>query len=186
MITLQSSLDQLGEDDFSCDHPDAVRLMIDFMYFGDYEDTVSRYTVKVQSGRFSREMPVPIWVPNATVHDARLTTHARMHAMGRKYLCEALKTAAIGKYTYQIESSEIDADDFAASINIAYKTGDESDCGMTDCVFDTILKCPEAILSTAAVQDAIERVDGLPYKLFLKQLSANLQAKTKKRKDRVT
>jgi hypothetical protein len=144
-------------------------MMIDFMYLGDYEGTISGDTTYLYLGRSWKEIPVPIWEETLSHKDTRLRTHARMYAMGSKYLCQALKTAAIDKYTRQIE---IDPDDFAASINIAYKTGSESDSGMTDCVLDSILRCSKTILSSAAVQTAIDNVAGLSYKLFLKQCSA--------------
>jgi hypothetical protein len=48
---LQTSVDRYGEEDFSYDHPDAVRMMIDFMYLGDYEGTISGDTTNLYLGR---------------------------------------------------------------------------------------------------------------------------------------
>jgi hypothetical protein len=92
-----------------------------------------------------------------------------MYAMGCKYLCPALKIAAIGNYTTRINKGGVDVDDFANSIAIAYNIdGDDSD-GILDCVLNAMVKQNKKLLAPKEVQDAIAREPGLMEMLHLKQ-----------------
>jgi hypothetical protein len=155
-------------EDFSCDHPDAVRLMIDFLYHGDYAGTVLgdswMSTANPSSNRVKKRKALTLLGGNG-----QLVTHARMYAMGAKYLIESLKIRAKFRFMQRIQQGNIDPTDFAAAITVTYNTSTETDSGIGKYVFDSIIQATDALLSAEAVKEAIEMVDGLPYKLFLGQ-----------------
>jgi hypothetical protein len=155
-------------EDFSSDHPDAVRLMIDFLYNGEYAGTVQSNSWMSRASSSSTRTRKRK-ASTALGGYGQLVTHARMYAMGAKYLIETLKIRAEIKFMQRMRQGNIDPTDFAAAITVTCNTSTETDSEMGKCVFDSILQETAALLSADAVKEAIEIVDGLAYKLFLGQ-----------------
>jgi hypothetical protein len=91
-----------------------------------------------------------------------------MYAMGSKYFVESLKSAAVAKYLQAFEKEGPDANDLAVAISIVFNIGSDSDCGMRDCVFESVLEGGRELATHKAVKEAIALVDGLAFDLLVR------------------
>jgi hypothetical protein len=91
-----------------------------------------------------------------------------MYAMGSKCFVESLKSAAVAKYLQAFDKEGPDANDLAVAISIAFNTGSDGNCGIRDCVFESILEGGRELATHKAVKEAIATIDGLAFDLLVR------------------
>lgn len=96
MIELLASTD----DDDAADDPEAVKLMIDFLYLHDYEAPIIAMNPEETN---QTKPPGKAAVQLARAPDCNTIMHVKMYAPGSKYQIEALKAAALTKFTEAVE-----------------------------------------------------------------------------------
>jgi hypothetical protein len=176
-IVLGCAPDGTDNVDLSYDDPKIVRLFIDFVYLSDYVtpfeqqardieskgEWVSRWS-KSKGRKQSRWEPAP---PPATIlKDDQLATHARMFQMGDKFFVPTLKTVAVTKFEKRASAGNLDPDDLAAAITIAYATGPARINEMKNCVFGCLVEAKDRVVLNECVRATIESVENLAFNLF--------------------
>jgi hypothetical protein len=154
-----------------------VRLFIDYIYLSDYttpcelqckdikppSSWLSRRNRKIGE-RLSRWVPgVP---PPTITKDDQLATHVRMYHMGDKYAVPTLKDAARDKFWKRVQPGNLDSEDLAAAITIAYASDRTRTTSMQHCVFECLVQGEDRAILNEHVRDAIESVENLSFKLF--------------------
>lgn len=190
MIHLEA-IDHTKEDeDYSCDDPEAVRLMIDYIYLNDYafaagttsdvaeglpqpftpnaENTMSpSYANWSHPENFTsnkRPKKVGVNTPNGA-----LIMHARLYGMASKYGVDTLRPVAIRKFQEAV-SGTWDRGDFAAAVTAAFNTTEATDLGLRNVIIEALVNSSTALATDPIIEKAVNAIEGLPFELF-KQLS---------------
>ncbi|KAI7500618.1 hypothetical protein KC367_g3498 [Hortaea werneckii] len=128
-IELQSSADpNAAKDDPSLDDPDAVKLMIDFLYLHDY---VAIETCFSETLNASNKRPF-----GATNGDAGAIMHAKVYALGCKYQIPSLQKTSLGKF----EAAAVLAwgsEEFVHAVHLVCSTTPDSDKGSSAAIATT-------------------------------------------------
>lgn len=206
------------EDDFSCDDPGDVALMIDYMYLGDYQPKPVRISEEPKEDRSMRppetahanaiaagsteateeggttaiegppienntndtgavsEARIPKEKKSKLTKSkkkkrlgiGRLSTHARLYAMGSKYNIPSLKSQATSKFLSEA-SKEWNSRDFARAITVAFESTLDTDRGFRDAIVSVVLEQSTAMASDEHIATAIKSTEGLAFELFEQQ-----------------
>lgn len=191
VIHLQAIDKTQEEQDHSCDDPEAVRLMVDYIYLNDYtfgataptsdasKRTLNTFTPSVQythspsfgdwphsngftSGRESEKTPI-------NTFDGALVTHSRLYGMASKYGLDALRPVAIKKFQ-DVFVGTWNREDLAAAISIAFNTTESTDLGLRNVIINVLVNSSTALATDPLIETAVNAIEGLPFQLF-KQLS---------------
>ncbi|KAF2768374.1 hypothetical protein EJ03DRAFT_274372, partial [Teratosphaeria nubilosa] len=148
------------ETDISLDDPEAVKLMIDFLYCHDYEAPAILFDVGLTS---------------LTLEFSNPTMHAKMYVLGSKYSIPSLQAVELGKSS-EAASYNWRADDFVTTTGLVYTSTQEQDKSLRDIVAKIIIKfMPE-------MDSKVRSISGLAYDLLalqsaeLKERSAGIPA----------
>ncbi|RMY61287.1 hypothetical protein D0863_11321 [Hortaea werneckii] len=166
-IELQSSTDPNAvEDDPSLDDPDAVKLMIDFLYLHDYERIATCFsdTLEVSAKR-------AFGAPDG---DYGAIMDAKVYALGCKYQIPSLQSASLEKFETAADLVW-DTEEFVHAVHLVYSTTPDSDKGLRDIATRVILEHDDELCDKPTMEVVIRRFDGLAYNLMKEQ--------TKRRKE---
>jgi hypothetical protein len=89
-----------------------------------------------------------------------------MYHMGDKYAVPTLKDAARDKFWKRVQAGNLDSEDLAAAITIAYASDRTRTTSMQHCVFECLVQGEDRAILNEHVRDAIESVENLSFKLF--------------------
>ncbi|KAI6822825.1 hypothetical protein KC340_g12002 [Hortaea werneckii] len=146
-IELQSSADpNAAKDDPSLDDPDAVKLMIDFLYLHDY---VAIETCFSETLNASNKRPF-----GATNGDAGAIMHAKVYALGCKYQIPSLQKTSLGKF----EAAAVLAwgsEEFVHAVHLVCSTTPDSDKGLRDAAARVILEHDDELCNKPAMEAVI-------------------------------
>jgi hypothetical protein len=159
------------------DNPQAVKLMIRYLYYSDYPtyvivqgevveeaDAASVLEEKSKRARNS-EFKLPRHARPKVSAMPNLTIHARVYALGEKYDIKGLKALALEKF--KKEAIEYwDSHDFIQAVEEVYTSTIDQDRGMRDAVVQAIRVHP-TVLDKALMQDVVRRLD-LCFDLMMK------------------
>ncbi|KAH9826501.1 hypothetical protein Tdes44962_MAKER00464 [Teratosphaeria destructans] len=158
IITLQAATTDDDEDDVSLDDPEAVKLMIDFLYCHDYEAPVVFITVDEANIGVSGQKITPSG-------DCNTVMHAKMYALGSKYSIPSLQTVALGKFM-EAASYAWNTDDFVTTIGLVYTNTPDEDKGLRDIAARTIIKHSSTLLQRPEIESQVRSISGLAYDLL--------------------
>jgi hypothetical protein len=178
-------------------------MMIKFAYLGDYTVKPDSGPRKTQSPfkrtrRFSDEsvksigqaVYMEIDQRGSSVEAEQISTpscdttgplamHARLFALGSKYLIESLRELAVAKFRAETQSNDrsLPVTDLATAMDIAFTTGTDQEPEMRNCICDCILDRIEEVMRVPELRDSIERCDGLQTQIIerLARKSRNLR-----------
>jgi hypothetical protein len=164
IFRFDSIVDDHGEQSSSSDHPDAVKLLVDYMYnlnFStsppDMKDEPEAASTDASDGKqwfkpFEKKStkkggqqssPSALWATQPAItttpssKDGPLATHARVFILACKYFVIPLKYQATLKFKACVAKGGLQPVDFAAAMKIAYGTApSKRDMQMRDCVFE--------------------------------------------------
>ncbi|KAI6810336.1 hypothetical protein KC332_g11238 [Hortaea werneckii] len=160
-IELQSSADpNAAKDDPSLDDPDAVKLMIDFLYLHDY---VAIETCFSETLNASNKRPF-----GATNGDPGAIMHAKVYALGCKYQIPSLQRASLKKFEVAAALAWA-TDEFMHAVHLIYSTTPDSDKGLRDVAARVILEHDDELCNKPAMEAVIRSFDGLSYSLMKEQ-----------------
>ncbi|CZT14878.1 uncharacterized protein RCC_00817 [Ramularia collo-cygni] len=171
---LEARIDlKVSATDWSCDHPEAVRLMIHYMYHLDYEADGKKAAGTRKGDGQARRKKLKTSNPPKDARDAApgpegdeaMLTHARVFAVAVKYDMPALRLLAAEKIEPAIRKNLKDTS-FAHLITEVHLSTDESVRELRTIVARTILK-NKMLLQKKDVADAINQINGLAYDLLV-------------------
>ncbi|KAK5682242.1 hypothetical protein LTS10_005368 [Elasticomyces elasticus] len=177
-VVLKSTEDD--DADEACDDPEAIKLMVDFLYYEDYKAeqvlTKVRYTralritgsgastqykvikSKAKPGIFRNLRGRPKALPTAfgppRPSDGNMVVHARVFAVATKYSIPALQTLACSKFAAAV-AVNWDHPLFAEAAHIVYNTTVGSVRQLRDIVCDTI-RDHKGLLDVPAIESVIK------------------------------
>lgn len=172
VIRLEWKVEQDGTEDFSSDHPHAIKLLLDFIYLGDYmppeqlrgasQATAFKASKKGKNKLHHQEAEAvavnEVASTNVEVDEQRpLEMHARMYSLASKYDLPTLKTTAVTKYYQAAQGNSFDSKDLATAITIAYNTGSEGEAEMRKAVLASIIRNLKLAATETCIRDAISR-----------------------------
>ncbi|KAI7394256.1 hypothetical protein KC328_g6227 [Hortaea werneckii] len=154
-----------GDDAIAEDDPEAVRLMIDYFYLGDYNPEVITKDPSISAAdengiEESASSPVR----------RLLATHAKMYSIAAKYNIETLMDIAVMKFRSAAKGIW-DVQDLIAAVPIVYTQIPECENTMRDVVEKMILEHAYKLVPEPGFKEAVEKVHGLTFGLF-KRLGA--------------
>jgi hypothetical protein len=180
-IRLLATTDKGHGDDLGADDPEAVGLMVAFLYHHNY--TAPKVLVTTEScnqkppstGTKKKKMPhAPKITPTG---DCNTTMHARLYALGSKYGINSLQEVAKIKFaeaaTYAWNHS-----DFITAAEIVYTTTPDTDKGLRDIVSRTIVEHAAVITGRPRMEQCIRGIDGLAYDLFNSKSTLEAEVKS--------
>ncbi|KAI7240294.1 hypothetical protein KC343_g7155 [Hortaea werneckii] len=160
-IELQSSADpDAAKDDPSLDDPDAVKLMIDFLYLHNY---VAIETCFSETPKASNKRTL-----GATDGDAGSIMHAKVYALGSKYQIPSLQSTSLKKFE-AAAALAWDSEEFVHAVHLVYTTTPDSDKGLRDIAAHVILEHEKELCDKPAMEAVVRSFDGLAYNLFKSQ-----------------
>ena len=108
----------------------------------------------------------------AAPNDETASTHARVFAVAQKYGIRSLQRSACDKFVHYLTTSQPSAHDLAETIRIVYTfvpgSGGETH-QLLKKLQEAICSSEQDILGDPELKDAVQRIDGLPFDLFLAQ-----------------
>lgn len=203
VIHLQAIDKTKEEQDYSCDDPEAVRLMVDYIYLDDYAfgatastpDTISdtaegfsqpfspsvKYTMSPSFGNWPHSSGFTSNKKSKRLDkdspDGALVMHARLYGMAAKYGVDSLRPVAIRKFEEAV-SGTWSLDDFAAAVSTTFNTTEPSDLGLRNVIIDTLVSSSLVLAADPVIEKAVTAIEGLSFELF-KQLSLKQTAQSR-------
>ncbi|KAI7505191.1 hypothetical protein KC347_g8081 [Hortaea werneckii] len=143
-IELQSSADpNAAKDDPSLDDPDAVKLMIDFLYLHDY---VAIETCFSETPNSSNKRTL-----GATGGDAGSIMHAKVYALGSKYQIPSLQSTSLKKFEAAVALAW-DSEEFVHAVHLVHTTTPDADKSLRDVTARVILEHDEELCNKPAME----------------------------------
>jgi hypothetical protein len=175
IIRLESALQADGQEDYSADHPEAVKFMIDFAYLGQYK-VEGDGRLRSRFALLDRSMEIklgPEHIDLFTANTGPLAMHTRVWALGSKYLIPELKSMAVQKVAHRLAHHDIPASpsDLAAAITIAYSTGSEQEAEMRECIIYRMMPSLQKLMAIPDIRDAVHESEGA-YSTIIEALTA--------------
>ncbi|EMC94017.1 hypothetical protein BAUCODRAFT_158650 [Baudoinia panamericana UAMH 10762] len=172
------------DNDIGADDPEAVKLMIDFLYKHDYTATrvvvtedeahITAYAKESQTagsffpafhGLSGSQWPSKHNDKVTPTGDCNTVMHAKMYALGSKYGIHSLQDAALGKFmkaaTYAWNSEA-----FVVALRLVYTTTPENDKGLRNVATQTLLRHEDVLLRKGSMEKCMRSIDGLAYDLL--------------------
>jgi hypothetical protein len=119
-------------------------------------------TLRRGDGSFAKAAPT----------DETASTHARVFAVAQKYGIRSLQRSACDKFVLYLTASQPSAHDLAEAISIVYSfvagSGGETS-QLLNKLQEAVCTSEQSILEDPELKDAVQRIDGLPFDLFLAQ-----------------
>jgi hypothetical protein len=143
----ETDLESDGTKDLSCDDPEAVKHMFDFMYLHTYGSPKS-------------------CSDGGTPADAMdISLHASIYALGEKYGIAGLKEASLQKFEHSAEVSW-KTDAFCKAIKIVFTSTADHDKGLRNVVLRLLSLHRREMAGDLQMEQVIREIDGLAYDLW--------------------
>lgn len=138
-----------------------MKLLLDFIYLGDYASPDSLCTTEDCNHLFAYCSSTNRQEVSSISTPGPLEIHARMYSLASKYDLPGLKTIAVRKYHQTMYDNDINdylnQKDLAISIAIAYQTGGQEEAEMRKAVLISVIEDLRLLNDIAHVWDAITR-----------------------------
>jgi hypothetical protein len=170
VIRLERKFNDDGTEDYSSDHPNAVKLLLDFIYLGDYMpsgpqiDVAQAVAIKASPQRKKKSHHQQaastagdkLADDNAEVDEpGPLEMHTRIYSLASKYDLPKLRTTAVTKYNEVVQSRSFSSEDLATAITIAYNTGSKRESEMRKAVLASVVKNLKLTATEGCIRNAI-------------------------------
>lgn len=151
VFELKASAD---DEDISADDPEAVKLMIEFLYTHDYCAPPTQTAPKTNT------------ISTCELSDeTNIAMHAKMYALGEKYDLNSLKDAAQAKFKTAIETAW-SGPSLARTARLVFSTTADEDDGLRAIVVKTIQSHRKDLQAKADVESTIMGIERLSYRLW--------------------
>ncbi|RMZ03068.1 hypothetical protein D0862_05802 [Hortaea werneckii] len=169
-IELESNADpDAAEDDPSLDDPDAVKLMIDYLYLHDYElitTCFSGISEVSETGAFGE--------PDG---DYGAIMDAKVYALGCKYQIPSLQSTSLTKFE-EAAALAWDSEEFAHAVHLVHTITPDSDKGLRDVTVWVIHEHDDELYNKPAMEAVIKNSNGLAFDLLKEQTNRHFHVTT--------
>ena len=179
-----------NEEEVDADDPEAIKLMVNFLYFNDYKPQSI-----VISAKDANEGSEPVSQPKAnegyyraagyygygTQQTSESTTnvaltpsgdcntlmHAKVYALGEKYGIESLKSVALAKFAEAITYAW-NHPNFASTLRVVFCSTPDHDKGLRDLTVQAVLLHHAVLSEKLEIEKIVMGIEGLSYGLWKK------------------
>ncbi|SMR49068.1 unnamed protein product [Zymoseptoria tritici ST99CH_3D1] len=178
------TLDTSDKDDPSCDDPEAIKLLVHFFYFLDYEVSSAEVTTAQPLPALTSSSSPPSAkrqrtstgsAPSAVVKlalpssDKHMLAHAKVFAAAVKYHVGPLRAMAAAKFKAAVTSGSTHTS-FAETITVVYESTADDVRELRDIVEDALMK-DKSFLIREDIETAVSTANGLAFALLRKAMT---------------